>query len=59
MATPPIPLLTVPEAAAVLRIHPNTVWKLFRRRLLKRTKVGRSSRVRQSELERFIERQQR
>jgi excisionase family DNA binding protein len=55
--TAPIPLMTVPEVAAVLRVAPNTVWELFRQGKLRRTKVGRLTRVRQTDLERFLERQ--
>jgi excisionase family DNA binding protein len=52
--TPPIPLLTIPEVAAILKCRPWTVYSEIRKKRLKKTKVGRLTRVRQSELERYL-----
>lgn len=54
--TEPIPLLTVDEAAAQLRVCRMTVYRLIWRRLIKPTKVGRLTRIRATELERFLDR---
>jgi excisionase family DNA binding protein len=58
--TPPSSdLLTSPEAAAYLRCHRITLYKLWHARKLKMVKVGGSTRWRRSELDRFIDRQTR
>jgi excisionase family DNA binding protein len=53
--TPPIPLLTLPEVAAALRVCRRTVEKLIRRRKLKARKVGRLTRVKATDLESYLE----
>jgi excisionase family DNA binding protein len=52
--TPPIPVLTIPEVAEMLRVHQKTVYKLVSERKLRGVKVGRAVRIRASELERFM-----
>ena len=48
---------TVTEVAAVLKVTSRTVLNLIRRGELRRVKVGRSTRIRLFDLERYIERQ--
>ncbi|WP_220659952.1 helix-turn-helix domain-containing protein [Microbacterium sp. AG1240] len=47
------PLLTVPEAAAHLKVSVSTVRRLVRNRLLGDVHVGRSVRISYDELDRF------
>ena len=47
-------LMTVEEAAAVLRVHPNTAKKLLREGKLVGTKVGRAWRIRREVLMAFV-----
>lgn len=54
--TPPVPALTVREVCALLRVCKATVHKWIRTGELRSLKIGRSRRVRQTDLERFIER---
>ncbi len=53
--TQPIQLLTVPEAAAALKVHRTFIYTLFRKKLLKRVKIGRLTRIRASDLQRYID----
>jgi excisionase family DNA binding protein len=46
-------LLTIPEAAARLKVHSNTVRRLIKAGELKASKVGRQWRIQASELERL------
>ncbi len=48
-------LLTVAEVASVMRVSRMTVYRLIRRGLLKAIRVGRNYRVRQEDLEEFLE----
>jgi excisionase family DNA binding protein len=54
--TPPITLLTVPEAAARLRIGRSALWRHIRNNLVKKTRVGGRTFIRETELNRLIER---
>jgi excisionase family DNA binding protein len=56
MATERIELLTVPEVATELRVHRATVYEIFRRKEMLRTKVGKRSLVKRAELNRYVER---
>jgi excisionase family DNA binding protein len=47
-------LLTVPEAAAMLRCQPSTLRAWFTQGRLRRTKVGRLTRILRQDLEAFI-----
>lgn len=47
-------LLTVADAARVLRFHPSTIRRLIYRGDLGAITVGRQTRIRRAELERFI-----
>jgi excisionase family DNA binding protein len=47
-------VLTVPEAAAYLRVHEQTVYELLREGRLRGVKVGRSWRIHRTTLEAFI-----
>ena len=47
-------LLTIPEAAALLRCKPSTIRAWFTQGRLRRTKVGRLSRILRKDLEAFI-----
>ena len=44
---------TIPEAAAVLRVHENTVYNMVRRREIEHYKVGKQIRITAAELERL------
>lgn len=57
--TAQIKLYTVPEVAAALHVHRNTVDRQIRRKLLRVVRIGRSVRVRESELHAFLDRRQR
>lgn len=46
--------LTIPEVAAALQCHRDTVHNLIRRRKLKARKVGRLTRIRESDLEAYL-----
>ncbi len=48
-------LLTVPEVAEFLNVHPNTVWTLIRSKELKSLKIRGSRRVTQDHLREYIE----
>lgn len=54
MSTNPDPLLTVPQVAEYLGIGTRFVWHELSQGNLTRTRLGRSTRVRRSELERYI-----
>jgi excisionase family DNA binding protein len=48
-------LLTIDEAAAILKLHPDTVRRYIRQKKLKAVRVGPTAkRIRRSELDRFI-----
>jgi excisionase family DNA binding protein len=53
---PPHELLTTREAAQLLGVSVMTVYRLYYRKLLKKTKVGGGTRWRRSVLERFLDR---
>lgn len=44
---------TVPEAAALLRVHENTIYRLVRLKQIEHYKVGAQIRISASELERL------
>lgn len=44
---------TIPEAAELLRVHENTLYKMVRRRELTHYKVGKQIRIAAAELERL------
>lgn len=44
---------TIPEAAAVLRVHENTLYGMVRRKEIEHYKVGKQIRIATSELERL------
>lgn len=48
-------LLTVPEAARLLSLSNRTVWGLARSGKLRRIRIGRSLRIRRSDVETLIE----
>ena len=48
------PLLTVDETAERLSVSRWTIYRLVKRKQLKLTKIGGSSRVKASELERYL-----
>jgi excisionase family DNA binding protein len=48
------PLLTVPEAASLLRIHPKTVQAMCRSRALPAFRLGREWRFRTSVLDQWV-----
>jgi excisionase family DNA binding protein len=50
------PLLTVPEVAAILRCSARKVRTWIAARVLKAVRLGRLVRIRQEDLERFVER---
>jgi excisionase family DNA binding protein len=52
--TPPVPLLTIPETATALAVSPRTVYALIGDGKLASVRFGRSRRIRQTALERFI-----
>ena len=47
-------LLKVPEAAEILGLSPSTIRKMFWEGRLARVKVGRSTRIRQGDLEALV-----
>ena len=47
------PFYTVPEAAALLQVHENTIYNMVRRKEIEHYKVGRQIRISAAELERF------
>lgn len=47
------PFYTIPEAAAKLQIHVNTLYAMVRRREITHYKVGKQIRIAASELERL------
>jgi excisionase family DNA binding protein len=51
----PISLLTVAEVATVIRVSRMTVYRLIRRGQLKAIRVGRNYRVREDDLQRYLE----
>jgi excisionase family DNA binding protein len=48
---------TLAEAAAFLKCHPKTVERLIKAKKMKASKVGREWRIRQEDLDRFLEEQ--
>jgi len=50
-------LLTVAEVAAVMRVSRMTVYRLIRRAQLKAIRVGRNYRVRQADLDEYLDSQ--
>lgn len=50
-------LLTVAEVATVIRVSRMTVYRLIRRGHIKAIRVGRNYRVREDDLERYLEAQ--
>jgi excisionase family DNA binding protein len=50
-------LLTQAEAAAVLRVHRTTIWRLVRDGHLDRVSVGRRSLITRASIERFVNQQ--
>lgn len=49
-------VLTVEDAARILHLHPFTVLKLIKNKKLRAVKIGRVYRIRESELEAFLDR---
>ena len=47
------PFYTIPEAAALLRLHENTLYNMVRRKEIEHYKVGRQIRISAAELEKF------
>lgn len=47
------PFYTVPEAADLLRVHVNTVYRLIRERKIEHYKIGAQIRIAAAELERL------
>jgi excisionase family DNA binding protein len=47
-------LVTVPEAAVLLGVSKQTVWTWVYRREIGSVKIGKSRRIRVSEIERFV-----
>lgn len=52
-------LLTIPDAAACLSISPRALWRFIAEGRLTVVRLGRSTRIRAAELERFIAEQSR
>ena len=52
-----VPLLTVAEAAELLRVHPNHVYELIRRGELPHVRLGRIIRLPRHRLHQWIEEQ--
>lgn len=48
-------VLTVEDAARTLHLHPFTVLKLIKSKRLKAAKIGRVYRIRESEIEKFLD----
>ena len=57
--TAPIPALSVEQTATALGVHPNTVYRLIRRRELRAAKVGSVYRIRQPAIDELLSRQPR
>jgi excisionase family DNA binding protein len=51
----PEPLLDTDQAAAIMRIHPKTLQKLARRRVIRAIQIGKVWRFRASALEDWIQ----
>jgi len=51
----PEPLLDTDQAAAIMRIHPKTLQKLARRRVIRAIQIGKVWRFRASALEAWIQ----
>ncbi len=51
--TPKVTTYTVAEVAERWRVCGKTVWRLLRRGKLRAVKIGRSTRIRESEVERY------
>ena len=47
-------LFTIPEAAAILRLSPKTLWAWRGRRQIEFIEIGRSVRVAQAEIDRIL-----
>ena len=47
------PFYTIPEAAQLLRVHENTIYKLIRNRQIEHYKIGVQIRISAAELERL------
>ena len=47
------PFYTVPEAAKILRVHENTIYRLIKNKRIEHYKVGRQIRIAASELEKL------
>ena len=56
--SPPNPYLTVQEAADRMRVHPQSVYRLCYRGELGYTRIGRSVRILETELDAFMARPQ-
>ncbi|MCC6421694.1 MAG: helix-turn-helix domain-containing protein [Gemmataceae bacterium] len=52
--TAAIKTLTIPEVAAALQCHRDTVRDLIRRKKLKARKIGRLTRIRETDLEAYL-----
>lgn len=48
-------VMTVEDAAKILRLHPFTVLKLIKKKALKAVKIGRVYRIRESAIEDFLQ----
>jgi excisionase family DNA binding protein len=59
MATAKVESLTVDQVAARWGVHPQTVWRELRRGNLRAIKVGRATRIRETEIQRYEHRNQR
>lgn len=47
-------VLTIEQAAEMLRVHPDTIRRMITQGKLKASKVGRVYRIRKSEIERIL-----
>lgn len=47
------PFYTVPEAAEILRVHENTIYRLIKKKAIEHYKVGAQIRINAAELERL------
>lgn len=54
--TPAIPLLTLKETAARLRVSAATLHRILARKEIRRTRVGGRTLIRESELQRYLDR---
>ncbi len=52
--TTPEKLYTTEEIAVILRVHKQTVWRYIRQNKLSATKVGGQYRVKESDLEKYL-----